>query len=85
MDRLADILPKDTLNVLFADDVGILATAPTIKAAEEKAQKTVDVVVAWSKENHLSLNASKSEACLFTTNRKEQGGGHAVSTRQYDG
>ena len=39
MDRLADILPKYTLNALFADDVGILATTPTIKAAEAKAQK----------------------------------------------
>jgi len=71
MDRLADTLPKDTLNALFADDVGILATAPTIKAAEAKAQKTVDVVAEWSKGNHLSLNASKSESSLFTTNRKE--------------
>jgi hypothetical protein len=72
MDRLAEILPKDTLNALFADDVGILATAPTIKAAEAKAQKTVDVVAQWSKENHLTLNSTKSESCLFTTDRRRE-------------
>ncbi len=71
MDTLTGILPKDTTNALFADDVGILATAPSIKAAETLAQKTVDVVVEWSKRNHLTLNSSKSESCMFSTHRKE--------------
>ena len=43
INSLAEIFPKDTVNALFADDVGILATAP-IKAARAKAQKTVDIV-----------------------------------------
>ena len=71
INSLAEILPRDTLNALFADDVGILATAPTIKAAEKLAQDTVNVVVKWSKENRLMLNSTKSESSLFTTNRKE--------------
>ena len=71
INSLAEILPKDTINAMFADDVAILATAPTIKAAKEKAQRTVDVVVKWSEEWRLTLNSSKSESSLFTTNRKE--------------
>ena len=71
INSLAEILPKDTVNALFADDVGILATAPTIEAARAKAQTTVDIVSEWSKEWRLSLNSSKSESSLFTTNRKE--------------
>ena len=68
INSLADLLPEENTNVLFADDVGILATAKTIKEAEEKAQHTVDIVSNWSKESRLSL---KSESCIFTTNRKE--------------
>ena len=71
INSLAELLPKHTVNALFADDVRILATAPTIKAAREKAQKTVNIVSEWSKEWRLTLNSSKSESSLFTTNRKE--------------
>ena len=56
---------------MFADGVAILATAPTNKAAKEKAQRTVDVVVKWSEEWRLTLNSSKNESSLFTTYRKE--------------
>ena len=73
INSLAEILPKDTINALFADDVGILATGPTIKAAEEKAQEAVNIVVEWSREWRLTLNSSKSESSIFTTNRKEAG------------
>ena len=71
INSLAELLPRKTVNALFADDVGILATAPNIKQAEEEAQETVNTVVKWSKEWRLTLNATKSEAALFTTNRKE--------------
>jgi len=61
----------ENTNVLFADDVGILATARTIEEAETKAQKSVDIVSDWSKKWRLTLNSTKSESCIFTTNRKE--------------
>jgi ribonuclease HI len=71
INNLAEILPDTNVNVLFADDVGILATADSIKEAEAEAQKAVDIVSSWSKRWKLMLNSTKSEACVFTTNRKE--------------
>ena len=69
---LADLLPTENINALFADDVGILATAPTISEAEEKAQAAVDVVSEWSKQAKISLNATKSECSVFTTDRRQE-------------
>ena len=50
INNLAELLPTENVNALFADDVGILATARTIEEAQEKAQNAVDIVVRWSKE-----------------------------------
>ena len=71
INNLAELLPDTNTNVLFADDAGILATADTIKEAQAEAQKAVDIVSSWSKKWRLTLNSSKSESCIFTTNRKE--------------
>ena len=71
IDNLASILPSETLNALFADDVAVKGSGKTIEEAEDKVQKTVDVVTAWSKEWKLELNATKSECALFTTYTRE--------------
>ena len=44
INQLAKILPRETLNALFADDVSVLATEKTKEETERKAQITVDVV-----------------------------------------
>ena len=44
INNLAEILPDTNVNVLFADDVGILATADSIKEAEAEALKSVEIV-----------------------------------------
>ena len=67
IDNLASILPEETLNALFADDVAIQGMGNTVSEAEMKVQRTVDVVTAWSREWKLNLNATKSESSLFTT------------------
>ena len=71
INNLAEILPPETVNALYADDVTILASDPKSKVATELAQKTVDVVNEWSKRWKLLLNASKSECCFFTLDRHE--------------
>ena len=71
IDNLAEILPEEPLNALFADNVGVQGAGDTIAEAERKAQKTVDVVLDWSKELKLNLNATKSESSLFTTWTRE--------------
>ena len=61
IDNLAELLPDETVNILFADDVGIKGAGPTIASAQEKVQKAVDIVTNWSKQWKLNLNATKSE------------------------
>ena len=66
INELADLLPPDPTISMYADDVSILATARKLEEAERSAQQTVDIVVAWSKEWKLNLNASKSESSFFS-------------------
>ena len=51
---------------LFADDVTILARDRSRDQAAADAQWAVDVVVNWSQEWKLDLNASKSEVAYFS-------------------
>ena len=71
IDDLAEQLPDDTLNTLFADDVSAVATHRSKEVAMETAQRTVNVVAAWSREWKLDLNAAKSEVAFFSTNTHE--------------
>ena len=50
INTLAEILPQQNLNSLFADDVGALATNVDREAANRDAQETVDVVSQWSRK-----------------------------------
>ena len=67
INSLANILPSNNLNCMFADDVGIVATARDRNEAVVSAQAGVDVVAEWSKQWKLNLNGSKSEVAYFTT------------------
>ena len=71
INNLAKILPSENINSLFADDVTILAVRKSLEEAEAAAQTSVDTVVRWADEWKLKLNATKSEACFFTSSPKE--------------
>jgi hypothetical protein len=73
IDNLAAILPTDSLNILFADDVGVKGSAATIEEAEAIVQKTVDIIADWSTKWKLNLNATKSECSIFSTYTREAG------------
>ena len=49
----------------------ILAVRKSLEEAEAAAQTSVDTVVRWADEWKLKLNATKSEACFFTSSSKE--------------
>ena len=66
IDTLAERLPDDTLNSLFADDITVLGTGRTLQEAQRKCQVAIDITVAWSKEYKMILS-DKSECCAFTT------------------
>ncbi|XP_066934379.1 uncharacterized protein [Clytia hemisphaerica] len=71
INNLAKIVPQEATNSLFADVVTLLATANTLKEAKEICQRSVDVVVKWSKEWKISLNSGKSESSLFSNSTRE--------------
>jgi len=74
-DRLSKLVDDEgnptTVDTLFADDVSILGTDRVREEAQRKAQEAVDVVVEWSKESKLVLNAGKSECSFFSTWNRE--------------
>ena len=74
-DRLSKLVDEEgnptTVDTLFADDVSILGTDRVREEAQRKAQEAVDVVVEWSKESKLVLNAGKSECSFFSTWNRE--------------
>ena len=52
---------------MFADDCTVLASHAKREKSNEAAQMIVDIVVKWSNEWKLTLNATKSEVCFFST------------------
>ena len=71
INSLAEILPKNVLICMFADDVAIVSTAQNRNEAAANAQAAVDIVSKWSKRWKLNLNGTKSEVAFFTTYTKE--------------
>ena len=71
INNLADDLPNTNINSMFADDVAILATKPSLEEAEAAVQEAVTVVAKWAKTWKLRLNAGKSEASHFSTSPRE--------------
>ena len=72
INNLAEILPGINIYALFADDVSILAQGLTKEEAVAKAQIAVDIVVKWSIEWKLNLNALKSESSFFSTSNASE-------------
>ena len=70
INTLAEILPDDTVNSLFADDVTILASDPSPEKAQRKCQRTVNIVYEWAKEYKMYLS-DKSEVTFFSTSTNE--------------
>ena len=66
IDNLARIIPDNTTVAMYADDVSLLASSPSLGEAEKTAQQAVDTVVQWSEEWKIKLNGTKSEVAFFT-------------------
>ena len=71
INNLANILPANTVNCLFADDVSILSSDTDRSKAEAAVQAAVDIVTDWCKAWKLNLNASKSEVSFFSSWTRE--------------
>lgn len=71
INNLAMLLPDSETIVMSADDVSILSTRRNREDAQAGAQAVVVIVVEWSHQWKLSLNATKSETAFFTRWNRE--------------
>ena len=57
----------------YADDIGILGIGPTVAESASSAQREVDSLMDWAKENAVSFDTSKSEVIHFPGRKREEG------------
>ncbi len=56
----------------FADDLAIWVKGDNLNQLKERAQRALDKVGIWARRNKVTLNPSKTEACLFTNSINER-------------
>ncbi|KAI0991474.1 hypothetical protein K3495_g16713, partial [Podosphaera aphanis] len=59
------------LRFSYADDVGILGFGPTVAESAAAAQREVDHLLAWARNNAVTFDTNKSEVVQFTKHRHE--------------
>ncbi|KAI1006683.1 hypothetical protein K3495_g1541 [Podosphaera aphanis] len=59
------------LRFSYADDVGILGIGPTVAESAAAAQREVDLLLAWARNNAVTFDTNKSEVVQFTKHRLE--------------
>ncbi|KAI0998159.1 hypothetical protein K3495_g10032 [Podosphaera aphanis] len=57
------------LRFSYADDVGILGFGPTVAESAAAAQREVDHLLAWARNNAVTFDTNKSEVIQFTKHR----------------
>ena len=58
----------------YADDIGILGIGPTVAESAASAQREVNHLLDWARENAVSFDTNKSEVIHFVGCRRERGG-----------
>ncbi len=58
-------------NILFADDIILLATGPEPETLRSNLQDAVDIVTNWGSENGLRFNPGKTAVVLFTRRKQK--------------
>ncbi|KAI0990861.1 hypothetical protein K3495_g17326, partial [Podosphaera aphanis] len=59
------------LRFSYADDVGILGFGPTIAESAAAAQREVDHLLQWARDNAVAFDTAKSEVVQFPGRRRE--------------
>ena len=65
IDDIVDNMPRDVDISLYADDIALWASGPSIDAASRKVQAALQVVEQWAWRWKLPVNPGKSEAAAF--------------------
>lgn len=72
-DLLRTKLPHGTQMVGYADDIALVLVNRNLEDLQSHLQKTMEIISAWYKKEHLELAGDKTEALLLT-GRKVKGG-----------
>ena len=70
INTLAVRLPDNTTNSIFADDVSIIASSPSLQESEKILQAAVDIVHEWAIEYKMELS-TKSEVTFFSMSTRD--------------
>ena len=56
--------------ICYADDVAVLAWGPDLEENISHVQEAIDLIMHWAEAHFLCLSPKKSEAMIFTRQRK---------------
>ncbi|GFT15572.1 probable RNA-directed DNA polymerase from transposon BS [Trichonephila clavipes] len=63
----------DTKIACYADDIALWHTHRDIAVSEKALNKTLKGIAAWAKDLKLTINADKTNYCIFSTDRRHRG------------
>ncbi|GFT30230.1 probable RNA-directed DNA polymerase from transposon X-element [Trichonephila clavipes] len=63
----------DTKIACYADDIALWHTHRDIAVSEKALNKTLKGITAWAKDLKLTINADKTNYCIFSTDRRHRG------------
>ena len=73
MNAIHPHIHPDTKIACHADDFALWRTHKDITVSEEPINKTLKGIAAWAKDLKLTINADKTNYCIFSTDRRHRG------------
>ncbi|GFX78145.1 reverse transcriptase domain-containing protein [Trichonephila clavipes] len=73
MNTIHPHIHPDTKIACYADDIALWHTHRDIAVSEKALNKTLKGIAAWAKDLKLTINADKTNYCIFSTDRWHRG------------
>ncbi|GFU73791.1 probable RNA-directed DNA polymerase from transposon BS [Trichonephila clavipes] len=73
MNTIHPHIQPDTKIACYADDIALWHTHRDIAVSEKALNKTLKGIAAWAKDLKLTINADKTNYCIFSTDRRHRG------------
>ncbi|GFW86857.1 reverse transcriptase domain-containing protein [Trichonephila clavipes] len=73
MNTIHPHIHPDTKIACYVDDIALWHTHRDIAVSEKALNKTLKGIAAWAKDLKLTINADKTNYCIFSTDRRHRG------------
>ncbi|GFY14401.1 reverse transcriptase domain-containing protein [Trichonephila clavipes] len=73
MNTIHPHIHPDTKIACYADDIALWYTHRDIALSKKAVNKTLKGIAAWTKDLKLTINADKTNYCIFSTDRRHRG------------